>query len=226
MINSSHLESGNALFPNISKFLTQETGNISGITLNRITILVKLGHWVASQLIAQRKANLTFICTHNSRRSQMAQVWFQAATEFVGLPGVSCYSGGTEVTACHPNTVEAFYRAGFLISKESETEKSNPRYLLTMGPKIAPITLFSKRFDAVENLPSDFAAITVCSDADEACPFVPGAIARIHLGFEDPKQSDGSAQQNQTYDQANQTIAREMLIAATYSHQLFQDSIR
>ncbi|MEM9671082.1 MAG: hypothetical protein ACFB15_14955 [Cyclobacteriaceae bacterium] len=56
-----------------------------------------------------------------------------------------------------------------------------------------------------------FAAVIVCSDADEACPFNPEADARFFFPYEDPKQHDNTPQESKQYDERFRQIAREML---------------
>ena len=50
-----------------------------------------------------------------------------------------------------------------------------------------------------------------CSQADEACPFVPGAVLRLSLPYDDPKEADGTAQEASRYDERSKHIATEML---------------
>jgi arsenate reductase (thioredoxin) len=70
---------------------------------------------------------------------------------------------------------------------------------------------FSKKFGDPFNPQYDFAAIMTCSDADENCPFVPGATKRFSITYIDPKESDGTPQESETYDERCRQIAREML---------------
>jgi arsenate reductase len=53
-------------------------------------------------------------------------------------------------------------------------------------------------------------AITTCNNADINCPFIPTASHRFHLPFVDPKHSDGSDTQEETYLQTSQQIAGEI----------------
>ena len=71
--------------------------------------------------------------------------------------------------------------------------------------------MFSKKYDHSQNPQNAFAAIMVCSNADEACPFIPGADARFSLPFQDPKQHDNTPQEGRQYDERCRQIAREML---------------
>ena len=165
---------------------------------------------VLEQLVAyireNEHPNLNFICTHNSRRSHLSQIWAQVFAHHAGI-NVSTFSGGTEATAFNPNAVAALRRAGLDISDASG---DNPRYQVSFAEGIEPMTCFSKTFDDPVNPSSNFAAIMTCSEADADCPYVPGASDRIKLFYEDPKVSDGTPQEQQTYDARCAQIASEM----------------
>ena len=153
------------------------------------------------------KAQLNFICTHNSRRSQMAQVWAQLAADFYHYD-LKAYSGGVEVTACNERTKAALERAG--LKQLSADGEINPIYKLSYSDDAAAIELSSKLFDDALNPNADFAAVMTCSHAEENCPFVAGADQRIALTYEDPKAFDDSPEEAQAYDRRCAQIAREM----------------
>ena len=69
---------------------------------------------------------------------------------------------------------------------------------------------FSKAYDDDFNPKSGFAAIMTCSQADGGCPFIAGAEKRIPITFEDPKISDGTPQQKETYLERSLQIGTEM----------------
>ena len=152
-------------------------------------------------------AALTFICTHNSRRSHFGQVWAAAAAAYCGVSHVRTFSGGTEVTAMNPRAIAALERAGFAVRRGSG---DNPVYVVRWdeGPGLQ---CFSKRYDDDENPSRDFAAVMTCSEADAACPVIVGATQRIALPYDDPKASDGSPNETATYDERCREIASEML---------------
>lgn len=152
--------------------------------------------------------NLNFICTHNSRRSHLSQVWAQVAAAHFAVPNVHCYSGGTEATALFPKVAETLTAQGFEVFKISEA--TNPVYAIKYRDDTAPIIGFSKTYDSAFNPGSGFAAIMTCSQADAGCPFVPGAERRITVTFEDPKVSDGTPDQTRVYAERSLQIAGEM----------------
>ncbi len=141
--------------------------------------------------------NLNFICTHNSRRSLLSQIWAQAGAIYFHIQNVNCYSGGTEETALFPKVAETLTNQGFNIFKISN--ESNPIYTIKIGDNTLPVIGFSKKYDNPLNPVSDFAAIMTCSQADEGCPFIPGAEKRIPITFDDPKISDNTLEQSQVY---------------------------
>jgi arsenate reductase len=138
---------------------------------------------------------LNFICTHNSRRSQIAQILAQVLAEHLHMDWMQTFSGGTEVTAFHPHAVAALVELGVHIDKPEDG--TNPRYRIRIGSRI--VNAFSKLYSHPDNPQKHFAAVMVCSQADAGCPFVPGAERRIALPFDDPKASDGTPKQAETY---------------------------
>jgi arsenate reductase len=149
---------------------------------------------------------LNFICTHNSRRSQFAQIWAQTAADIYGIPA-QCYSGGVEVTAFNERAVASIERFGFKVAKRGH---SNPIYFLYHTQDSQPIIAFSKVFDDETSAKKGFAAIMTCSHADENCPFIPGAEARIPVRYDDPKAFDDTEQESDKYDERSMQIASEM----------------
>jgi len=156
--------------------------------------------------------NLLFVCTHNSRRSHLAQYWAAAAAAYYDVPNVQTYSGGTEATALHLHTIDALLESSFEVRLE-EKHPDNPRYDILLGGHIPAISGFSKTMDSPPNPSSGFCAVMVCSDADEHCPFVPGAQQRISLPFDDPKISDGKPERKKVYHERSLQIGRELLWA-------------
>jgi arsenate reductase len=113
------------------------------------------------------QARVLFLCTHNSARSQMAEGLLRhlAGDRFEAM------SAGTEATRVRPLAIRAMEEIGIDIS--GQESKTLDQYL-------------QEPFDHV---------ITVCDDANEACPFFPGAANRLHWSFEDPSKAEGSEEQ-------------------------------
>lgn len=178
----------------------------SEISSERKAILRIVVDYIKSKKQNDEAVKLNFICTHNSRRSQLAQIWAQTAANYYAVKA-SCYSGGVEVTAFNENALEAIKRAGFEVSQEGE---HNPIYLVSYATSDKPLPIFSKRYDDLANPNKGFATIMTCSDADENCPFIPGAETRIPLLYDDPKAFDETPIMVEKYDERSNQIGAEM----------------
>lgn len=200
------------LLPALQEYCKGIEAEFNQISDERKENLQKITAYVKAKADAGQTIRLTFICTHNSRRSQLGQVWAKTAGMYYGIAPdkLETFSGGTEATACNERTVAALQRAGFQVSKAGEISPTNPIYALTFAEGQAPLRLFSKVYDDAANPQKDYAAVLVCSQADEACPMVRGASERIYHGYEDPKKSDGSPEESATYDATCRLIAREI----------------
>jgi len=108
----------------------------------RKTLLTELTRFV-QQSPAGQPVYLNFICTHNSRRSHIAQLWAQASADYFGVKDIVCFSGGTEATAFNPRAVKAIQEAGFQIN--IEVPGDNPLYKVSYSPNASSITVFSKK---------------------------------------------------------------------------------
>lgn len=185
--------------------------SFDSISEERKKLLIEFSVHIANKLKEQKDVSLTFICTHNSRRSHISQIWAQAAAEYFGIPNIKCYSGGTEVTAFNSRAVKAMTKAGFKIEKKDDS--GNPVYLVYYSDDRDPIECFSKVYSDEYNPRKDFAAIMTCSDADENCPVVFGAEARFQIRYDDPKEFDNTELEESKYDERVEQIGREMLYA-------------
>lgn len=178
------------------------------IIYERKKLLISLADYILQKSQQNKTVNLLYICTHNSRRSQFAQVWSHVAADFFHVSRVNSYSGGTEVTAFHPNAIDALKRIGFLI--EQYSDEVNPFYHVFFDERKKPVHCFSKLFSDSQHPQSEFAAIMTCGEAEQNCPFIPGAEFRIGLTYEDPKAFDKTPQQNVFYDTRCRQIALEL----------------
>lgn len=104
------------------------------------------------------KARILFLCTGNSARSQMAEGW----AKHLSGDRVDAYSAGTEPRGVDPRAVKAMAEAGVDISKYR-----------------------SKSVTDLPNIEFDY-VVTLCDDAQQACPFFPAKTAIVHHSFEDP----------------------------------------
>lgn len=181
---------------------------VSQIPEERKKVLDTITGYIRENIQNDEISRLTFICTHNSRRSTMGQIWAAVMAHFYNVDNLKAFSGGTETTAFNHRAVAAVKRAGFTVRQNKEGE--NPRYDVLFANDVAPLKCFSKTYDDPFNPHRDFAAVMTCSDADQNCPFIPGAEKRISLPYKDPKESDGTEQEKNIYDERCRQIAREM----------------
>ncbi|MFM1833569.1 MAG: Protein ArsC [Planctomycetota bacterium] len=200
------------LLPALESYLDAREAEFDRISDDRQAVLQPLATWIAEARAAGRPIDLVFVCTHNSRRSHMAQLWAKAAAAREGIE-LTTWSGGTEATAFNPRAVAAMSRAGFEITRT--TGNANPIYHVRLGNDLPTQTCFSKPYSAAPNPTAGIAAVMVCGDADRRCPIVPGASARVAIPFVDPKVSDGTPEEAATYDERSAQIAREMLWVMT-----------
>ncbi len=183
--------------------------NLTAIADERKKTLQPLIDFIQTKVDREEAIRINFICTHNSRRSHLSQIWAQVGAAFFNIPNVHCYSGGTEETALFPKVAETLSNQGFTIFKIAESD--NPVYAIKYDANAMPIIGFSKKYDSPFNPSSAFAAVMTCSQADAGCPYIAGAEERIPITFEDPKVSDNTAEQTQVYTERSLQIATEML---------------
>ena len=111
--------------------------------------------------------NILVLCTGNSCRSQLAEGYLRHYAE--GKANI--YSAGIETHGVNPKAVQVMAEEQIDIS--AQTSNHVDEYL-------------SIPFDAV---------ITVCDNANEACPYFPGKVERFHHNFPDPGKATGSDEQ-------------------------------
>ncbi len=140
---------------------------------------------------SEDRSKVLFLCTHNSARSQMAE----GLLRHLAGDRFEASSAGTEATHVRPPAVRAMGEIGIDIS--AQESKKLQRYL-------------GESFDYV---------ITVCDEANEACPVFPGARRRLHWSFEDPSRAAGSEEErlevfHSVRDRIRERIEKELLAGA------------
>ncbi|MCL9770033.1 protein-tyrosine-phosphatase [Flavobacterium sp. HXWNR69] len=178
------------------------------ISDERKVVLQPLMDYIQRKLNVDEEIRLNFICTHNSRRSHLSQIWAQTMTFHFGIQNIYCYSGGTEATEMFPKVSETLVNQGFQFQKLSEG--LNPVYAVKFDNNQHPIICFSKTYFDDFNPKSNFAAIMTCNNADEGCPMVFGAEARFPIMYDDPKMFDGTDIEDEKYAERSLQIASEM----------------
>ena len=180
-------------------------GNISN---ERKEILQPLITFIQSKKDNNDTIRLNFICTHNSRRSHLSQIWATTMAYRFGVKNVFCYSGGTEATAMFPKVAETLIKQCFKVLKLSENQ--NPVYAIKYAEDEQPIICFSKVYDDDFNPKSHFGAVITCNSADENCPIVFGAEQRFPIKYDDPKAFDDTDLMDAKYEERSLEIAEEM----------------
>jgi arsenate reductase len=139
---------------------------------------------------SEARRKVLFLCTHNSARSQMAE----GLLRHLAGDRFEVHSAGTEATRVKPEAIAAMTELGVDIS--GQESKGLERYL-------------GEPFDYV---------VTVCDDANEACPVFPGAKNRLHWSFGDPSRATGSDEERlevfrAVRDEIQRRIERELVVA-------------
>ncbi|WP_396209430.1 low molecular weight phosphatase family protein [Flavobacterium sp.] len=194
------------MFENLSKTI-QFIAEIT-VSEERKVVLKPLADYIQNKVNANEEIRLNFICTHNSRRSHLSQIWAQTMAFHFGIQNVYCYSGGTEATALFSKVAETLANQGFQIQQLSQEQ--NPVYAVKFDGNEHPIIGFSKTYFDDFNPKNNFAAIMTCSNADEGCPMVFGADARFPIKYDDPKAFDGTVVMNEKYAERSLQIASEL----------------
>jgi arsenate reductase len=148
-----------------------------------------------------------FVCTHNSRRSQIAQVWAAFLSDLFHLD-LTHFSAGTEATACSTEMLKALKRAGFNVFKDDE---SPDIYHIGWRGEETQMDVYSKAIQDIRLHDAGLVAIMVCDDAQEQCPVVPHALDRFALTYVDPGTSDDTDVSTSAYDLACRMIGNELL---------------
>ena len=182
--------------------------NINSVNKNRKILLDPLISYMQNKKDLNEAIQLNFVCTHNSRRSHLAQIWAQTMAAFFNIQHIYCFSGGTEATYIYETTKKTLEEQGFIF--KIKKKESNPTYQIFFSNTENPINGFSKVYDDQVNPKNNFAVIMTCSHADENCPLIPGAEKKISLMYEDPKLFDRTFLEKEKYRERSLQIATEM----------------
>lgn len=178
------------------------------VSEKRKSLLAPLITYLQKKLESREKIRLNFICTHNSRRSHLSQLWAQTMASYFGFDNITCYSAGTEATALNHTVIATLEKSGFQSTQLCSSE--NPIYSINYGRNELPVIGFSKTIEHRFNPQTDFAAIMTCDSANEACPFVGGADSRIAITYQDPKIYDNTPLETEKYLERSDEIASDM----------------
>ena len=196
------------LLPKLQPYVHEVASELALVPAERRAVLDAIAAQINTQL-QSGTADLTFICTHNSRRSHMSQIWAQTAAYYYGLDNIRAFSGGTQTTACNCRTITAMRTAGFAI-EDTTTNTDNPVYLVRYAENRPAIRAYSKLYNADGNPAQNFIALMTCSIADKSCPIVEGSVARFAIHYADPRLCDDTPTETTAYNERCREIAREM----------------
>ncbi|MEZ4979233.1 MAG: protein-tyrosine-phosphatase [Chitinophagales bacterium] len=184
---------------------TIEGFNSENISEERKKVLDELVKAIQKSIDTFQRVHLNFICTHNSRRSIMAQIWAHTAASHYGIVS-EMFSSGMEPTMIYPGTKKALETLGFLIFK---LENTRDNYLVKFHNYNSSFMVHSKRLDHL-TLPNRYIAVMTCSDADKNCPLTFRATAKVSLPYEDPKIYDNTEEEDSRYLERAYQIGEEM----------------
>lgn len=179
---------------------------------NRKEVLDNFSNFIAREILSHTKCNLNFICTHNSRRSHLSQIWAWVFSRHFNLNTVDFFSGGTEATALFSLVQQVLVEKGIQSDIIGYKTTDNPIYYFKMSEDVLPLMGFSKKYDDSYNPSQGYIAVMTCSHANENCPLVLGAKSRIALTYEDPKAFDHTPLQLAKYRERSNEIAAEMYV--------------
>ena len=193
----------------IFNFIQDRYAELESIDIDRQDDLNVLAEIIGADLKSKDRSRITVICTHNSRRSQLAEFLLRIMAHHFNIEGIQTYSGGTEATAFNHRMVKALKEYGFSFTKSDDLE--NPRYQYQSEYSDFDQVMFSKVYNDAYNPSEEFIALMVCDHADQNCPIVSGASHRISLPYLDPKASDDTPDEKYAYAEKVKEIGREML---------------
>lgn len=196
------------VFPELRRYVEGRVlPAMSSIPEDRKRTLDRLATFISKRRAEGASADLVFICTHNSRRSHLGQLWAAVAAWSHAQDHVRTHSGGTEATAFDPRAVAAVERAGLRVQRPKGEDTV---HLVSFTSEREPERCWSKVYDDPANPMQEFCAVMTCSEADRNCPLVIGALERISLPYPDPKEADGTAEETGRYDESCLRIAAEL----------------
>lgn len=196
------------IYPQLKTFCDSLPKGFENISDERKITLQVIANYIQAKQKKGSVSNLIYVCTHNSRRSHFGQVWASVAAQYYNIKNVRTFSGGTEVTAFNHNAIIALESQGFIVRKVDE-DMSNPKFNVYYTDELYNVC-FSKMYNHEQNPNENFAAIMTCGSAEANCPYIPNCELRVATTYLDPKISDNTAQQEETYYNRSKEIATEI----------------
>ena len=176
----------------------------------RKAILSEVADTIVQYIVAGTPLNVLFVCTHNSRRSQAAQLWLGTCLYLHNIENIEVYSAGAVATAFNYRMVDAARRMGFKVNLQRTDEEEKYRVDSPFHPVFSQ-TFFSKTIDD-QSLPTENVLVLhTCTDAEASCPVIHGATHTYSLPFRDPSRFDGHPHQDKLYEATFRHIGSEMM---------------
>jgi protein-tyrosine phosphatase/arsenate reductase len=199
------------IYSEINDFIKKAIEKFDTIPQERMILLQEIASYIEQSLDNNGKANLLYVCIHNSRRSQFGQIWAQVAASYFGHYNVHTYSGGSEATALSLHVVEVLNEIGLKIEKDGEIK--NPHYSIRYDDHQPAIHCFSKKYTDAVNPKQEFCAVKTCTQTDDHCPDVNEADLIITTTYEDRKkfEGDSTSPSESSHAERNKEIATECL---------------
>lgn len=195
-----------ALKSNTKALINKLETFVSSIPKKRKETLNELANFIKVYQKDKSVLNLIFVCTHNSRRSQLAQCFLNLAFSHYDVHDFTVDSAGTEVTETNPTIINALLDLGLAI--KTNKNGPNPKYQIEAIPHQY---YYSKKIDDKIVEEKSMVAIMVCDDADKNCPILPNHVHRFSLTYQDPKVYDNTPQELEMYVKKALEIGSEML---------------
>jgi len=192
----------------IKEFCNEIVSSFDLIPPQRKELLNNLSFIIDKNCNNDEVLNLIFVCTHNSRRSQFANIWGYIASIYYDLPLLKIYSCGTEESSLNINVLNTSKKTGFKVFSGG-TKNSNINYQLFYSDN-NHIECYSKKIFHPSLPKTNIISVMTCSDADQNCPIIPNSIVRFSMTYDDPKIYDNTKECGQQYKQTESIIAREI----------------
>lgn len=212
-----------SLFPDIVWHLDRLTATDSPIDAKYDSAVSQLSDWIATNYSPDSILPVVVVCTGNSRRSILGSTMGNILSQYVGLPQLRFFSGGTEPSSFNPRTISALKELGIRIEPTGALAvpgkggELSPKYSVSWSDE-GEMVEFSKHYADPSNPNQGFAAIMVCEEANAECPIVKGASLRIAMPFQDPKSFDGSTEERERYIERRDQIARVLWTVLKRAH--------
>ncbi len=200
---------GQRFYTRLKEYCAELPKEFKKIPGDRKLILEEMGNYIYEVTSEGKTAQILFICTQNSRRSQFAQVWAQTAAYYYKLKNIKTFSGGYSETAINYRILEALRKAGFSITA-AEGYSQNPVYLLSIGQRYPDIFIFSKKFDFWQNPNEKFSTVLCSKDLVDMNLEPDGTEKVFPLPYEDIQIYDNSTGNILKNDKICRQVATEM----------------